>query len=741
MKLRESLDYLIFGPKAADAPVRAESTAIEVRGDYDKNRLPEVAIVGRTANWSVIDNERLRLDAVRKCVTVWACATILADAVAEADLTVEEFIDDEWTDSEDIVAEMVQRLIWRPNPHMEDAEFVSLIGMQQAIQGYAVVEKTRRRDGLVVELWPLRPDWLVRNQYGDEAPTFKYVVPGKPPRPIPAEDLIFLPYRQDDLMTRYGVSPVMVAAREIGSDGNLTDFLLTFLQSGGVPPYALITDEFIEDNSTIDRIQTDWKQKYGGRAAAESIPVLHSGMRLEKVGDGIGEMAWPDLRGLTELKICQAFRVPPGLVGAREALISGPLTSTESDGDMRVLQRHGAEPLRQRTAAALGRALLPEFGLMPDRFRLVFDTAGIKSLQEDTDTVVTRYVKLWDASLVTQNQALAAVGLPELGDKGDVYKVGFASLFVSASGGLAGTTEDGANSDPTPIPPKSIRSVRELPHYRALALGAGAPLRLPSPPVELVKRDVERMEPEQLELRASAAGRIHRDRSKLIDIGSRQMRKFFKAQGARIASAFEKGDVDFAVKSESDIYWSDETKKLIDVLMKFYAANGEAAFKAASDIVGTTVGWDVNNPRILSLLDQLGERIVRISERTRRDVIREITAGTQEGNSISQIADRIRGLFEETYKSRAEAIARTETQVAYNRSSVLAYNESGEIDDVELMDNPDHDEEYGAADGLTCAERDGLVVSVLSVDLHIMGEHPNGSLIVIPLLRTPLGDD
>jgi hypothetical protein len=56
-----------------------------------------------------------------------------------------------------------------------------------------------------------------------------------------------------------------------------------------------------------------------------------------------------------------------------------------------------------------------------------------------------------------------------------------------------------------------------------------------------------------------------------------------------------------------------------------------------------------------------------------------------------------------------------------------------------LHDNPAHTEPYGAADGLSCAQRDGVITDVDGVDLHIFSEHPNGSLAVSPLLVRPLG--
>jgi hypothetical protein len=79
--------------------------------------------------------------------------------------------------------------------------------------------------------------------------------------------------------------------------------------------------------------------------------------------------------------------------------------------------------------------------------------------------------------------------------------------------------------------------------------------------------------------------------------------------------------------------------------------------------------------------------------------------------------------------------------IGYNKASVLGYQESGVVGSAELVDNPDHTEDYGASDGLTCATRDGIIVSLDSVDDHIDAEHPNGSLAVIPVLSTALGEE
>jgi hypothetical protein len=82
-------------------------------------------------------------------------------------------------------------------------------------------------------------------------------------------------------------------------------------------------------------------------------------------------------------------------------------------------------------------------------------------------------------------------------------------------------------------------------------------------------------------------------------------------------------------------------------------------------------------------------------------------------------------------------VARTESMVAYNTASTMGYRESGVVDRIEMVDNADHPEDYGASDGLTCAQRDGMVVDLSDVDRHIEAEHPNGSLALIPILSGP----
>lgn len=701
---------------------RIDPFGLAMRGLFDPDRLPDWQLQ-RQPNWVAWDTEAVRSDAVRKSVIVFACATYLADAVAEATLVVERQAKREWEPAQDRAGQALEGLLTHPNPHMSEPEFLQLLVMQMAIQGYAVAEKVRTAAGLPVELWPLRPDWLSQRPTAEGGWTYAYAPPGRPQRIIPAEDLIFLPWRHDDRMERRGIGPVAIAAREIGIDASLTDFLKAFLDAGGIPPFVLLHPDPIYDEAIVETMQEKWRQKYGGARAYGSLPVLHGGYQLEPVGQDINAMAWPDLRGLTELKICQAFRVPPDLVYARETLKAGSLTTTELDGDMAQLQRYGAAPLRTRIAGGLGRALLPEFVGSDRSYRIAFDTSEILALQEDVDALHTRVRADWNDGLLMLDEARQELGRDELpSGQGQIFKVPFSVLLVPPAAlteAALPTAQPAATGAQLAAPPATIKAL---------------------PASERRYRDLETLSGPELELRSRALQRAVRDRQRLTEIGARKLRTFFTAQGERLAASVAKAGAEPETKDITDIDWEDELHQLEQILQRFLLANGEAAFAAASQLLASDIAWDLANPRIGTLVQTLGRRIVGVHETTRRDVVAQLTEGLLAGESLPQLADRIRTLFAQTYAGRAETVARTESMMAYGQASALAYAESGEVEAVELADNPAHTERYNPL-CLTCAERDRLVVPLAEVGTHLGCEHINGSLTILPVLATPLGEE
>jgi hypothetical protein len=110
-------------------------------------------------------------------------------------------------------------------------------------------------------------------------------------------------------------------------------------------------------------------------------------------------------------------------------------------------------------------------------------------------------------------------------------------------------------------------------------------------------------------------------------------------------------------------------------------------FAEVVDQFSVDIPWDLGNPNVRRLMNDLASNVAGINETTRQDVQRTVVDALDEGVPLSQLQERLTGLFEETYRGRAMTVARSESQVAYNRANVLGYEESGQIAYVELLDN------------------------------------------------------
>jgi hypothetical protein len=95
-------------------------------------------------------------------------------------------------------------------------------------------------------------------------------------------------------------------------------------------------------------------------------------------------------------------------------------------------------------------------------------------------------------------------------------------------------------------------------------------------------------------------------------------------------------------------------------------------------------------------IQDIGERVTRINAETRDRLKRTVYKGLNDGLSPQQLAKALigqvgtwRGKDGTIAHSRAMVIARTETGIVYNRSSVLRSAQTGLVDDMICLDNPD----------------------------------------------------
>jgi HK97 family phage portal protein len=640
------------------------------------------------AQWPKRDISVYNRDAYGKLALIFRCVQFLSQSVASAPLRVYPMGEDDPDDSNP-----VRQLLVNPNRESNEARFLSQVTLTMAVAGFCVIEKERSANGRVVGLWPINPAYCKPIPRSDASPDWEILVPGYAPVILFAEDVIALTYADRPDQNPTGIGPLEVLLRNWGLVNVMDEFLMSFFQNDALPQYMLIPKVgAIQSQTDADVIRAKWRQ-FTGLGSRQGPPIMEAIERVERLSFNPNELAYDTLRNITENAICQAFGIPPVLVGTTMGLTSSTFSNYENA--RRSFYEDTISPMWNRIEDAMGRGLFFEFTSNRQQWRLNFDTADVPAMRDDVLPRQTLAVQAFQAGGLSSHQLADELGIEPRGP--DVFMRSIASMDLPAA-----------------IAPK--RGVRMTEQRAALT----------SP--EVRKR----------------LGAINRTAYlRVADKFVPQIQDFFDEQGKRVTAVFglrsqngtERRDV------AELINWDEEDRLLGELLRSLYQANGQVAFQLAGQSLGDdSIVWTVNNPRLAQFVDRLAERVVGINATTKADISRIVTEALLDGVSMPELSGRLTGLFEETYAGRSSTIARTESQVAYNQASTLAYAESGVVEQAELLDNPDHDDDYGAADGLSCAERNGLIVDLADVDLHVMSEHPNGTLAVAPYLA-PIGGE
>jgi HK97 family phage portal protein len=111
----------------------------------------------------------------------------------------------------------------------------------------------------------------------------------------------------------------------------------------------------------------------------------------------------------------------------------------------------------------------------------------------------------------------------------------------------------------------------------------------------------------------------------------------------------------------------------------------------ALEFLGFQPNFDVQNPRVLTFLDQYSTNRIRdLINQTTRDQLRvSLVEGVGAGESIAQLSDRVSEVFSAAKGPRAETIARTEVIRASNWGQHEAWEQTGVIQQQEWISTPD----------------------------------------------------
>ena len=330
----------------------------------------------------------------------------------------------------------LRRLFAKPNPITEEFEFFELSSTYKDISGTCFWLIVNGRDGLPSQAWPLRPDlvgvlpnprnpadfvWVYRPD--PLRPEIQVPVPNAgSPRAARAEEFIIRvrypnPNPNDPGWRYFGQPPLRPGARATTLDNAATDFVDTTLRNHAMPNVLIETESEITD-ALHKRLRSKWREAFGGRHRGEPA-FLQKGMKVHQLMMTLKDLEFPDLREVSEARICAVFGVEPVLVGTKLGLTHNAYKGYREarlafwEEAMASEQRRFVEPVRSY--------LLPKFlGVGRNRVSVEWDNSGVLALKEAEQARWDRATNALARGGITRNDFRQIIGLPTV-PGGDVF--------------------------------------------------------------------------------------------------------------------------------------------------------------------------------------------------------------------------------------------------------------------------------------------------------------------------------
>lgn len=670
-----------------------------VFGAFQAKAQAAMQFVPKWVRWSFakISFDRLVEDGYRVNSAVSACVTTLAFSFPEAPLLTGMMKDGRFVADYD--HDLLEK-IEQPNPDMGEVELMQFAVTYASIGGNCYLWKERARNGKVLYLWPFNDaqitpipgrgtsEGFVRYYEYDSGDGNKII--------LPKSDVIHWKWMPDPLQPWRGIGAIELCAREVDKDNEATAYIYALLKNNAVPPVVITMaegDEFTQDKA--DRLSAQWIQKHARGEGRGGPAFIEFGMKAEKMGFNLHELAAETLNAVPESRIAANFRIPPVVAGLSVGL-------KRSDYGDQAARRSFTE----LTLAALWRSLASELlnGLkadynLPRNFRLQFDLRQVRALQEEESKLWERTTLAFNRSLITRAEAKESLGIePKEGDA--VYFVSLATEFIPEGETVVRSQlpVDGSETDDGG---KAISKKGRKGNSAGRAL-------------QRVRKDVATRMKQAVDVYFSQLA----DR-----VVERVSSPKFQVSG------LERKEDD--LPRAGDLLNNDDRKKLESLVKRFYVQILELSWNHWNVALGVQKAFDLDDPLVTQLLALAATRVKDIHDGTMAEIREALQYASQNGWGVDQLvrgSEEQRGLREivdETYKDRARVIARTELGEAQNAATVSRYGEAG-VKAVEILDNGSEDDDE------ECKIANGQIWSLKYFASHAL-EHPNCTRAAAPV--------
>jgi len=426
-------------------------------------------------------------------------------------------------------------------------------------------------------------------------------------------------------------------------------------------------DGALETDETLteeqfEQLKSQWESRHGGISRSHKIAILEGGIKYRQIQVNQKDMDFSQLRKQTRENIMFAFGIPQSVMG-----VSENVNRANAEAGDYTFARWLIKPRLTRIKNKLNEQLIPMFP-QAKGVEIDFDEVVPETIDQKRDLAESGVRAGW----LTINEARKMNGF-DTAKGGDVFLIPF-------------------NMMPTPSDEEIVK---------------------PEPPAS----PPEEAPPEEPKSKGFSEEQKEARWLSYIFKTGRQEIKFQNAfktlldeQSDEVISNYiNHGEAEFDV----DI-WNNRFKNVFKVLIGL-------VYEDACENVKQP------DPYALEWIEQRAlEMATSINMTTKASLRMALREGIGQGESVSEITRRIKGFFAETYKGRAQKIARTEVIAASNEGALRGYEDAG-IEKAEF---------YAALDERMCPDCESLHGNIYPIEeAHgIIPVHPSCRCTYIPIV-------
>lgn len=507
------------------------------------------------------------------------------------------------------------QVLRRPNSYTSTFELWESTVSYLFLHGESFWYLNTNEYGFVKEIFVLHPKFMKHYQEDTMSPVSRWVYNDK----VPMDIKNVVQFKLFNTSGVRGLSPLDAVTNEYQADAEASHFNKKFFINNTRMGGVISVDKDVQ--VTLDemkRVLAEWKSAHKGAENSYKVGVLLNGMKYEELGQTMRDMEFIEGRSAVRDRILMLYGIPKSIVGVTEKI-----DRSTFDVALRSVWQLTLKPNLVRIQQKLNAELFDEF--YPGH-HCKFDLSVVEELKKDLVTTLEAADMMFKLGYTRDEINLRlGLGMPEKTENGEQRYLPMQMVPDDMNPLIL--TQEG----------KAVETVIE---------------KVANAPFDKVQSTQEKL------LYTKIKNFLFIQRGKVLKVMVKD-----KMEGSEYADLI----------SKLNTVYEGEGQRLETAVTPYYMAAATAGVGLAYAQLGITNEAVASEALIYERLNMIKGANVTIFNQVKK----ELFAGFKAGETLDQLAERVKGVYGHLEKNKALQIARTETTAIINYSLLKTFKEKG----------------------------------------------------------------